>query len=52
MTETIGKGSLKSERIGEYSYTLKDIEAQANDIDFLIGPKIGHYLRHTMIAGA
>lgn len=48
----IGKASLKSEKLGEYSYTLKDIAAQANDIDFLIGPKIGHYLRHTVIAGA
>lgn len=48
----VGKGSLKSERLGEYSYTLKDISAQADDIDFLIGPKIGHYLRHTVIVGA
>lgn len=47
-----GKGSLKSEKLGEYSYTLKDIESQASDIDFLIGPKIGHYLRHTVIVGA
>lgn len=47
-----GTGSLKSERLGEYSYTLKDIESQEADIDFLIGPKIGHYLRHTVIVGA
>lgn len=47
-----GVGSLKSERMGEYSYTVKDIASQADDIDFLIGPKIGHYLRHTVIAGA